>query len=222
MHPRMYIGNTDQIARQEELYNLKTKTNYNDIITFPQGAEQIFLEILDNAIDAILVQKGNKIDIIMETNKVSITNYDCVIPIEIHPISGSYIPQICFGTFNTSRYYNILGNGPLIHNGCGSKTTNFFSKLFDVIICDHNKQLKYSQKWSDNMINCEQPIIEKYLGDISFVKVSYQMDFKMFGYHTPGGGIYPSEAFSLFAKHALNKSIEHQIPITFNGYELNI
>ena len=219
--PAMYVGSTNQIPQQKELYDLKTKTNYNDIILFPQGAEQIFLEILDNAVDAILDQKGDKIDIIMDNNKVSITNYGCMIPIEVHPTSGIYTPELCFGTFNVSRNYNTLGNGPQRHNGCGSKTANVFSKLFDVVICDHNKQLKYSQKWTDNMINCEQPIIEKYLGNVSFVQVSYQMDFEIFGYQTTGCGIYPPEALSLFAKHALNKSIDHQIPITFNGCELN-
>jgi DNA topoisomerase-2 len=220
--PGIYIGSTDQIPRQKELYDLKNKIKYNEVISFPEGAEQIFLEILDNAVDAILIQKEGKIDIVIDNNKVSIINYDCIIPIEIHQTSGLYIPEVCFGTFNVSGNYNTLGNGQRRHNGLGSKAANIYSKIFDVVICDHNKQLKYSQKWSDNMINCEQPIIEKYLDDISFVKVSYQMDFEFFGYHTPGGGIYSSEALSLFAKHALNKSIEHQIPITFNGYELNL
>lgn len=222
MRPTMYIGSIDQIPRQEELYDFKTKTKYNEIIYFPEGAENIFVEILDNAIDAILDQGNGKIDIVIDNNKVSIINYDCTIPIEVHPDCDLYIPQLCFGKFNVSRHYNTLGNGPRRHNGLGSKAANIFSKLFDVIICDHNKQLKYSQKWSDHMINCEQPTIEKYLGNTSFVKVSYQMNFEGFGYKTPGCGIYPTEALSLFAKHALNKSIEHEITITFNGYELNL
>lgn len=220
MRPTMYIGSIDQIPRQEELYNLKTNIKYNDVISFPEGAENIFLEILDNAIDAILNQGNGKIDIIIDNNKVSITNYECIIPIEIHPGSGLYIPQLCFGKFNVSRHYNTLGNGPHRHNGLGSKSANIFSKLFDIVICDHDKQLKYSQKWTDHMFNCEPPIIEKYLGNTSFVQVNYQIAFERFGYETPGGGIYPPEALALFAKHALNKSIEHEIPITFNGSEL--
>lgn len=167
-------------------------------------------------------KKNGKIDIIIDNNKVSITNYECTIPIELHPTSGTYIPQLCFGKFNVSRNYNTLENGPRRHNGLGSKTANVYSKFFDIIICDHDRQLKYSQKWLDHMINCERPIIEKYLNDISFVRVSYEMDFEGFGYQTPGGGIYPPEALSLFAKHSLDKSIEHQIPITFNGCELNL
>ena len=54
------------------------------------------MEILDNAVDAILDQGNGKIDIIIN-NKVSITNYECIIPIEIHPGSGLYTPQLCFG-----------------------------------------------------------------------------------------------------------------------------
>lgn len=204
------------------MYDFKTKTRYNNVILFPEGAETIFLEILDNAVDAILNQGNGKIDIVIDNNKVSITNYECVIPIEIHPISGLYIPQMCFGEFNFSRNYNTLGNGPRRHNGLGSKCSNVFSKIFDVVICDHNKKLKYTQKWSDHMSNCEQPIIEKYLGDTSFVQVNYQMDFDLFDYRTPGAGFYPEEALHLFAKHALNKSIDHEIPIIFNGYELNL
>lgn len=222
MRPNMYIGSIDQVPRREELYDLKTKTKYNDIISFPKGAENIFLEILDNAVDAILFQKDDKIDIIIDNAKVSITNYGCVIPIELHPTSGLYIPQLCFGQFNVSRNYNTLGNGPRRRNGLGSKAANIYSKFFDLVICDHDKQLKYSQKWTDHMMNCEPPIIEKYLGNTSFVQVNYQIAFEGFGYRTPGGGIYPPEALALFAKHALNKSIEHEIHITFNGHELNL
>lgn len=216
--PEWYIGSTDQIPRQEELYDFKTKIKYSDVISLPKGAEQIFLELLDNAVDAILREGNGKIDIVMDNNKVSIINYGCVIPIEVHTEYGLYIPQLCFGTLNVSGDYNILKT----RNGLGCKVTNIFSKLFIVVICDHNKQLKYSQKWTDNMMNCEQPIIEKYLGNTSFVKVSYQMDFEAFGYKTPGCGIYSPEALSLFAKHTLDRSVEHQIPITFNCHELNL
>lgn len=218
--PALYIGSTDQIPRQKDLYDLKTNTDYNDIILFPEGAEQIYLEILDNALEAVLRQKSGEIDIVIGNNDVSITNYECVLPIELYPDSGTYIPELCFGKFNVSRHYNILGNAQHIHNGIGAKATNVFSKLFTVDICDHKKQLKYSQTWTDNMANCGQPLIKKYLGDVSFVRISYEMDFEMFGYQTPGGNIYPSEALSLFAKHALDKSIRCQIPITFNGCKL--
>lgn len=142
------------------MYDVKTKTRYNDIICFPEGPEYIFLEILDNAVEAVLRQNNGKIDISIDNNKVTITNYECVIPIEIHPGSGLYTPELCFGVFNNSRIFNTLGNGPR-KNSLGSKATNIYSKIFDVIICDNNKQLKYSQKWTDHMLNCGPPIIEK-------------------------------------------------------------
>lgn len=62
--------------------------------------------------------------------------------------------------------------------------------------------------------------MKKYLCDISFVQVSYQMDFELFGYKTPGTGAYPPESLSLFARHALDLSIKNQIQITFNGCNL--
>lgn len=54
MRPTMYICSVDQIPRQEELYDFKTKTRYNNVILFPEGADRIFSEILDNAVDAML------------------------------------------------------------------------------------------------------------------------------------------------------------------------
>lgn len=220
MRPEMYIGSDNQESRHVELYDLKSSNIYNDIISFPEGAERIYTEILNNAVEAILRDKGkkeNKINVEMNNNKVSITNYGSVIPIEVHPNHGTYIPELCFGTFtpsNNNRHILPRLNGP------GTKGTNIFSKLFSVVICDSNKQLKYSQTWTNNMIDYEQPIIEKYIDDVSFVTVSYEMDFERFGYSTPGGGVYPSEVCCLFAKHAFDMRTKYQIPITFNGHKM--
>ena len=134
----------------------------------------------------------------------------------------SFNRTLGFGKFNNSYNLNTLGDGKRRRNGLGSKSANIFSKFFDIVICDHDKQLKYSQKWTDHIFNCEPPIIEKYLDNVSFVQVNYQIAFEGFGYQTPGCGTYPPEALALFAKHALNKSIDHEIPITFNGHELNL
>ena len=228
----MYIGADVPTERQTWLYNLVTGKLYKDTIYLVPGLERIFMEILSNASDNACMsrRKGidpGKIDVVMNNSTISITNYGAPMPVEIHPDlinEQIYIPQISFGRLLTSRHYE-TDRHEAGTNGVGSKATNIYSKKFTAIIHDAIRHKKYTQTWTENMIHCHEPIIDhNYNGKISSVQIIYEADFARFGYQVPIGetGGYEPEAFSLFARHTLDVSLNAKIPVTFNGIGFNL
>lgn len=225
--PDMYIGGDERMSREEWLYDIANKKMYNAVIDFVPGCERLYLEILTNASDnsgrsrRAKVDPG-RIDIVMTNKVVDITNYGLPIPIEIHKEKGIYVPQMIFGSMLTSSNYKV-DRHEAGTNGIGAKAVNIFSVEFVVIIHDHIRHLKYTQIWTNNMINCGEPVIEEYTGKISSVQTIYTMDFQRFRYPIPNGteGGYPPEAFALFARHAIDISFTAKIPVSFNGNEFN-
>lgn len=132
-------------------------------ITLPEGVERLFLEIISNAGDNSdkAIRAGmnpGTIEVIMDKKTVSIKNNGPPIPVEMHPTSGTWVPDMIFGRLLTSSNYdkNVirLGAG---RNGYGAKLTNIFSLQFLVIIGDNLRNLKYTQVWNGNMSLRENP-----------------------------------------------------------------
>ena len=167
------------------------------------------------------VDPGN-IDIMMNNSTISITNHGLPIPIEIHPTEGVYVPEMIFGSLLTSSNYEV-DRHEAGTNGIGAKATNIFSTEFMIIIHDCIRNLKYTQVWNDNMRRRGEPIIEQYTGKNSSVQVVYKMDFERFKYPVAVGaeGGYPLEAYSLFARHAVDTSFTAKTTVSFNGHEFN-
>lgn len=160
----------------------------------------------------------------MDNSTISITNYGLPIPIELPPSHNIYIPEMIFGLLVSSSIYR-LDIDKLTNNSIRVKVTNIFSTEFKVIIHDHIRKLKYTQVWSNNMVECNEPVVAEYNGAISSVQVVYKMDFNRFKYppaislngEVTGG--YPPEAFALFTLHAIDTSIKAKSTVTFNGQE---
>lgn len=231
MKPDMYIGSDTPVERHTWLYNLEEGKMYKEMINLVPGLERIFLEILSNAADNANMsrRKGvdpGKIDITMNNSTISITNYGAPMPVEIHPELEEekiYIPEISFGRLLTSRHYE-TDRHEAGTNGVGSKATNIYSKNFTVVVQDHVRHKKYTQTWTENMIYCHNPDIVPYNGKVSSVQVIYLADFARFNYEVPNGEIggYEPEAFALFARHALDVSLNSKIAVTFNGIAFNL
>nr|QBK90516.1 MAG: DNA topoisomerase II [Pithovirus LCPAC104] len=224
--PDTYIGSDVKNIREERIFSLKDNIFLNENIHWPEGCERLFLEILSNAGDNIQRSRENNVDIgtiivnISENNKkISIRNNGIPIPIKKHPIENVYVPEMIFGMLLTSSNYDqeeikrVSGR-----NGYGSKLTNIFSKYFSVKIGDSNNKLEYFQEWSDNMKIMSEPKINEYDG-VSYVEISYIMDFKRFKYSENDG--YPEEAINLYAKHCVDISFTCKIPVIFNGINFN-
>lgn len=227
MKPDTYIGADEKMVRDEWLYDINNNKMVNCSIDFVPGCERIYLEVLTNASDNVGrsrragVDPGN-IDIVMSNKTISITNYGLPIPVEIHPKEKVYVPQMIFGSLLTSSNYEV-DRHEIGTNGIGAKAANIFSDSFRLTVHDHIRKLKYTQVWSNNMINRSEPILEQYVGKTSSVQISYDMDFNRFKYPIPNGesGGYPPEAFALFIRHAIDISFTAKTMVTFNGKEFN-
>lgn len=220
MKPDTWVGSDEKMTREEWLFDVTNKKMVKAVIDFVPGCERIFVEIISNASDNVGRSRRNgvdpgRIDITMDNTTISVTNYGMPIPIEMHE-TGVYVPQMIFGTMLTSSNYEV-DRHEAGTNGVGAKATNIFSKSFTIIVHDHIRHLKYTQIWSNNMKERSEPKIEQYRGTKSSVQIIYVMDFERFKYTE-----YPPEAFSLFARHAVDTSFTAKVPVTFNGHEFNM
>lgn len=226
MKPDTYIGADERMTREEWLFDIQNNKMVNASIDFTPGCERLFLEVLTNASDNVgrSRRKGvdpGRIDVSMNNSTISVTNYGLPIPVEMHA-TGVYVPQMIFGSLLTSSNYEV-DRHEAGTNGIGAKATNIFSTEFSVIVQDHIHHLKYTQIWYNNMTSKSDPIIEEFKGKTSSVQVTYKMDFGRFKYPVPQGdqGGYPLEAYSLFARHAVDISFTAKTPVSFNGHEFN-
>lgn len=228
--PDMYIGSNERVPRGTWILNLATTQMVHGEITFPEGAERIFLECLSNGGDntdrsrRAGVDPGT-IDVFMDRKTISIRNGGTPIPVMRHPTEDMWIPDMIFGTLlSGSNYNDNIARTVVGTFGIGAKACNIFSVQFCVIVCDHIRQLKYTQVWGNNMSVRGEPTIEPYTGPSS-VQVIYTMDFPRFQYNSPDTdptGGYPDEAIYLFARHVADISFTCKVPCTFNGVALDV
>lgn len=221
----MYIGNIDKEEREECVYSDKLNKIVNKFIHFPVGAERLFLEIISNACDncgktIIAGMEPGRIEVTMDATTITIKNYGLPIPtndkkyIENKEEKTEPVPQFIFGNVlcgSNLRNQNRRGIGT---NGIGSKAANILSTRFEVYIENAITKKTYLQTWENNMTIRSEPEIKNYKGTVSSVQISYDLEFKKFGYKK-----YPDEAFELFKKHTIDASFNAKVPVTFNGIE---
>ncbi|CAH6419341.1 DNA topoisomerase 2 [uncultured virus] len=241
--PETYIGPSDRIPNQRWILDLHKMKMVSQIVDFPQTCEELFVEILRNAVENVTRSRRHKVDpghieIKVDKHTVSIKNYGVPIPVEIgdfrqryrreasiskveiNTAYNVYIPQMIFSQLSTNSSYDQSRELEIFSGiGIGAKITNIFSKKFMVIIHDAVHHLKYTQIWNDNMARRTDPVIEDYFDDISSVQVVYTMDFERFKYSVDEG--YAPEIIALLAARAAYYSFLGKTVIMFNGKELN-
>nr|QBK90941.1 MAG: DNA topoisomerase II [Pithovirus LCPAC201] len=219
-----YIGSDEQIPRCTTLLDMTDIKNpkiIGALITLPEGPERLCLEVLTNAGDNVIKSRlagvnPGEIKVTMDRKTIVVRNGGRVIPIEIHPTLGVYVPEMLLGMLLTSDNYKKnkkrTGAG---RNGYGAKITNVYSHYFKVEIGDPQAKLYYTQEWRNNMKDRFEPVITQGYNGESFVQITYQMDQERFKYQE-----YPDEAFGLFARHAADMAFNHRVTIHFNQVEL--
>jgi DNA topoisomerase-2 len=150
------------------------------------GLYKIVDEILVNAADNTIRDPNCneiKVTINKELGEISIENNGSTIPIEIHKEEKIYVPEMIFGTLLTSGNYDQKGKTVGGKNGVGAKVANIFSKRFDIEIVDTMRNLKYYQRFTENMFKKEEPVITQLSKKIhkSYTKISFIPDYKKFG-----------------------------------------
>jgi DNA topoisomerase II len=215
--PGMYIGSIDKLPREEWIFNIESNKMEIKKIDIVPGVERLFLEVESNAADNCGKSRNAGLDCgiietYMDKKKISIKNYGLSVPIEIHSKTNLYVPQMIFGSMlSGSNLNNDIERHGIGTNGIGAKAVNIFSLKFDIVIENSVMKKKYKQSWENNMLICHKPIIENYNGNVSSVEISYELDFKVFGYTE-----YTPEIFALFRRHVIDISFNVKIPVKFN------
>ena len=182
--PDSYIGSIEFQKERLWVYNSETeKLEFREVKYVP-GLFKIFDEILVNAADNYQNDKSMKyikVTIDREKNTIKVKNGGRGIPIEIHKKYNMYVPQLIFGNLLTSSNYNdnvkkVTGG----RNGYGAKLTNIYSKTFIVETAYSETGKKYYQKFYNNMLKFDKPIIEDYSKD-DFTCITFEPDLSRFG-----------------------------------------
>ena len=174
--PGMYIGSIEEDNIETWIYNNEIKKMEKRKLNYIPGLFKIFDEILVNACDHetrlksknnqenINYMKNIKVKISKETGIIEVFNDGDGIDIIEHPDEKVYIPEMIFGHMLSSTNYDdneerVIGG----QNGIGAKACNIFSKWFEIETIDHKRQLKYIQKFENNMTVINKPNITKYV-----------------------------------------------------------
>ena len=224
--PDTYIGSSVQGEREERVLDLDTFLFKKSTIKIPEGVERLFIEILSNSGDnsARSLLQGidpGEITVTMTETTIKIRNGGIPIPVEIHKEEKIYVPELIFGNLMSSSSYDKNKKRQFSsRNGFGAKLTNIFSKEFKIKIADSYNGLLYTQSWHNNMkVQDPQQITTYPKTNKAFVEIEYTMDFERFGYHQ---GVYPQEAYELFARHIVDTAFTLKIPVSFNGKKFTI
>ena len=192
--PDTYIGSVEETEYDTfvlETDNGETKIVKKNINIIP-GLYKLFDEGIVNCRDHEVRMKQqitsgtayqvNKIEItIGEDDSIHMFNDGNGIDIAKHPEYDIWIPEMIFGHLRTSTNYNkdekkIVGG----KNGFGFKLVLIWSEWGSVETFDHNRKLKYTQNFRDNLNEIEKPVITKSSGK-PYTKVVFKPDYKRFG-----------------------------------------
>ena len=184
----MYIGPIKNISEVRWLINSTSNEEeeaIQDIIEYNPGLEQCILELIVNAADHVERCKSQGLDNVtrikveMTKESVTVTNNGPGIPIEIHPKTKLYVPEMIFGHLRTSSNYDdntkrAWGG----RNGLGAKAANIFSTKFIIEIQTGGQ--KYVQEFTKGMTSRTKPVITS-SKKVDSTKITYYPDFEAFG-----------------------------------------
>jgi DNA topoisomerase-2 len=219
--PDTYIGSIDVNAEWRWVYNAETAHMEFREVQMNPGLYKVFDEILVNARDAFVRTADTPvkhIDVVInkvsdQVATISVSNDGTGIPVEIHPVHNTYVPQMIFGELNTSSNYKkgeerVTGG----KNGFGAKLTNIYSKRFTVTTNDTKNSKRYVQTWTDNMATCNKPKITKGTAK-GEVTLEWEPDLGRF----PGG--LSDDMYAVFQTRVIEIAglVGSGVKVTFNG-----
>ena len=219
--PDMYIGPVERIPRMAKCMVADDKIQVKSINT-SMGQEHIFVEIMGNVADNVQRSRENNVDpgvceVFMDPNWITVRNYGMFIPIERHPQSSKWIPDMIFGNFRAGSNFDDKKVRLYIgKNGIGAKGANGFCLSFQIECADPIRAFLYKQEWRNNMSQKTEPEITPYQG-IGYTQIKYHLDFARFGVQC-----YDSEAVEIYRAHCAGLSYACQIPVYFNGTPVQI
>lgn len=191
-NPDTYVGSIENVESSVWVYNDETNKICEKVIQYIPGLYKLFDEGIVNCRDHFIrmsqkeksstVHHVGNIDIdIDSTGTITMYNDGNGIDIEKHPEYNVWIPELIFGHLRTSTNYDkkeekIVGG----KNGFGFKLVLIWSTVGSVETVDHNRGLKYVQKFHDNLNQIDPPKITKSKVK-PYTKITFTPDYARFG-----------------------------------------
>lgn len=225
----------DCSIRKVDRWSLDLNSMKFEYVCFPYSTavERLYLEILYNAADNVERSRNAGINpgsiwVTMKKDNITIKNEGIPITTGFYynkkekAMTNIRIPEFIFGTLLTGSNFKQDENRKVGGKfGIGAKATNVFSNIFIVEIGNKNEGVKYTQKWTNNMGNKTEPIIEKYDGT-SYTKITFYPDFSRFyddddSYDFKGKRQFTLGMIGTFAKYCADVSCTSNVKVSFNG-----
>ena len=183
--PDTYIGSIqcDQVLTYT--FDQETGSFKKENIDYIHGLFKIVDEILANSIDHIIRCKDGpfpvkniKVEIV--DGVFQIMNDGPGIEVVLHPQENIYVPELIFGNMLSSSNFSnekerIVGG----MNGIGAKACNIFSEFFEITTVDHQRKLKYFQRFEQNMSIKSTPKITK-CSSKPYTSIKFKPDYFKF------------------------------------------
>ena len=175
----MYAGQIAPHSGDEYVFNLESKKMEKRSITYVPALIKIFSEILDNSIDEFKrhpeILDTIKVDI--SETEISISDNGAGIPVELHPVTGTYVPETVFTNLRAGSNFNDDEERMTIGtNGVGSSIAVILSSFFKVDTCDGKK--RFTQEYLNGLLEKTDPKIKAH--DKHGTKVTFVPDFEYF------------------------------------------
>ena len=234
--PDTFIGSVGECDLQ--LMNVYDDAHSNIVsrnIQYVPGLYKIFDEALVNCRDHVvrmleLKKKNDKCNTVSYINvevgtdgDICFTNDGNGIDIAMHPELNIWIPEMIFSTFRTGTNFDgdegETGTKRTVggKNGYGVKLISVWSLWCVVETVDSSRKLKYTQKYSNNLLTIEKPTISKVTAKEStkpYTKIHFMPDYKRFG--IPRG--LSTDFKDLLHKRVIDiSSITGKIKMKYNG-----
>lgn len=176
--PGMYIGATVHTELENWILDDEDKISFKKV-TYVPGLLKIINEIVDNAIDEHTKTNGafsTKVAITIDDTTCSVEDNGRGIPVK-KTEKGEWMPVVAFCNGMAGSNFNDENRQSLGQNGTGSKCTNYFSKMFEVVTCDGKGKLKVVCKNNADDVRVTELTPTPKTG----TKVTFTPDFDRFG-----------------------------------------
>jgi DNA topoisomerase-2 len=190
-------------------------------VAYVPALYKLYDEVVSNALDASVKDATVKhIAVTIGARALGVRNDGAGIPVEVHPATGLYVPQLIFSELHAGENFSedeerlVAGQ-----NGLGVKLCNIFSQRFQVAVRDAQTGSTWDCHWSDGMTKMATPALKlKSKPAPGFVEVSFEPLPLML---QPTGDVSP-QVQALLAKRAVDVALAARagVRVSVNGVKL--
>lgn len=187
LRPGMYVGNIRAVEKSMDVYSPETNSMVTIVMSFICALERIFLEVLSNAADNYTrsLEHGYKnipaTETVFSKRYFSVKNGGRPLSCAFNEAEQMYTPQLVFSNMRSGSNFDEDDKRKWAGtHGIGATLAAIFAIKFVIEVVNHEEGVKYVQVFKENLEVIEEPKIEEFEGDASYVKVTVWPDFKYF------------------------------------------